>query len=81
MVTLGKNLVLFGIVIVVAGLLLLVAPKIPYIGKLPGDIHIKKENFEFYFPLTTSILISIVRVDSFGSYPTWARNELIIFVE
>jgi heme/copper-type cytochrome/quinol oxidase subunit 4 len=60
MITLGKNLVLFGIVIVVAGLLLLVAPKIPYIGKLPGDIHIKKENFEFYFPLTTSILISIV---------------------
>lgn len=60
MVTLGKNLVLFGTIIVVAGLLLLVAPKIPYIGKLPGDIHIKKENFEFYFPLTTSILISIV---------------------
>ncbi|MBM4324037.1 MAG: DUF2905 domain-containing protein [Deltaproteobacteria bacterium] len=42
------------------GLLLMAGDKIPWIGKLPGDILIKKEKFTFYFPLTTSILISII---------------------
>ncbi len=60
MFALGKSLILLGAVIVVIGLVLIVAPKIPYLGKLPGDIHIKKENFEFYFPLATSIVISVV---------------------
>ena len=35
-------------------------PKIPYLGKLPGDIHIKRKNFTIYFPLTTSIIVSII---------------------
>jgi hypothetical protein len=60
MLTLGKNLVLLGAVIVVIGLIIMLAPKIPYLGKLPGDIHIKKGNFEFYFPLATCILLSFV---------------------
>jgi uncharacterized membrane protein YkgB len=57
---LGKMLVLLGVVIIVMGLLLLVGEKIPWIGRLPGDIIIKKEKFTFYFPLATSILISII---------------------
>lgn len=38
----------------------MLAPKLPWLGRLPGDIAIKKESFSFYFPLTTSILISVV---------------------
>lgn len=60
MAPIGKMLVMLGGIIVAAGVLLLVFDKIPYIGKLPGDISIKKDNFQFYFPLTTSILLSIV---------------------
>ncbi len=57
---LGKLLILLGVLIVVIGLLLLIGEKIPWVGKLPGDIMIKKEKFTFYFPITTSILISIL---------------------
>jgi hypothetical protein len=58
--SLGKLLILLGVLIIVIGLLLVVGEKIPWIGKLPGDIIIRKKNFTFYFPLATSILISIV---------------------
>jgi len=58
--SLGKLLILLGVFIILMGLLLMSGYKIPWIGKLPGDILIKKEKFTFYFPLTTSILISIV---------------------
>ena len=57
---LGKMLILLGVLIFVIGLLLLVGEKIPWVGRLPGDIIIKKEKFTFYFPLTTSIVISII---------------------
>jgi len=57
---LGKLLILLGVFIVLMGLLLMAGDKIPWIGKLPGDILIKKEKFTLYFPLTTSILISII---------------------
>lgn len=56
----GKVLIFIGIGIVVLGLLIFVASKLPFFGKLPGDISLKKENFSFYFPVSTSILISIV---------------------
>ena len=56
----GKILILIGGIIVVIGILLLFAGKIPFLGKLPGDIFFKKGNFTFYFPLMTSIVISIV---------------------
>jgi hypothetical protein len=57
---LGKLLILLGVFIILIGLLLMVGDKIPWVGKLPGDIVIKKEKFTFYFPLTTSILISLL---------------------
>lgn len=56
----GKTLVIFGIVLIGVGLFLTFFHKIPYLGKLPGDIYIQKKNFTFYFPLATSILISII---------------------
>lgn len=60
MAPIGKMFVVFGAVIVGVGLLLMFFDKIPLLGKLPGDVHVKKDNFEFYFPITTSILISAV---------------------
>jgi len=56
----GKVLIILGIVMVIVGLIIVLGPRIPFFGKLPGDIYIKKENFRFYFPLTTCIIISII---------------------
>lgn len=57
---LGKLLIILGIVIIFMGIFISFMPKILYLGKLPGDIHIKKKNLIFYFPLTTSIIVSIL---------------------
>ncbi len=57
---LGKLLILLGVFIILIGVLLLVGEKIPWIGRLPGDIIVRKKNFTFYFPIVTSILISII---------------------
>ena len=57
---LGKMLVILGIVIAGIGVLLLVGDKIPWMGRLPGDIMIKREKFTFYFPVVTCIIISII---------------------
>jgi hypothetical protein len=57
---LGKVLIVFGVVLVAVGLLLQVSGKIPWLGRLPGDIRIERENFSFYFPVTTTIVISVV---------------------
>ena len=57
---LGKSLIIFGLLIALVGVLLTIAGKIPWIGRLPGDIVIRRENFTFYFPLATSIIISIL---------------------
>ncbi|GIT97862.1 DUF2905 domain-containing protein [Sulfurovum sp. TSL1] len=57
----GKSLIFMGMVIIIVGMVLLFSDRLPFnLGKLPGDISIKKENFSFYFPITTSILISII---------------------
>jgi len=56
----GKSLIIIGLVIVAVGVILSLVGKVPWIGKLPGDIYIKRENFTFYFPLATSIIISII---------------------
>lgn len=58
--SLGKLLVIAGLVMAGIGILLILSPKIPWLGKLPGDILIKKDNFRFYFPITTCIIISII---------------------
>ncbi|MCX5708394.1 MAG: DUF2905 domain-containing protein [Candidatus Omnitrophica bacterium] len=55
---LGKSLILFGVILVVVGVLLAFGSKIPLLGKLPGDILVQRKNFTFYFPLATSIIIS-----------------------
>ena len=60
MVDLAKILIFTGIILVAAGFIFLLFGKVPGIGRLPGDILIKRENFTFYFPVMTSVLISIV---------------------
>ncbi len=57
---LGKILLMIGLLIVAAGLIMMFAGKIPWIGRLPGDFLYKGKNFTFYFHLATSLLISIV---------------------
>ena len=56
----GKGLIFFGILLVVLGLIISVGVKIPWLGQLPGDIYIRRENFSFYFPLTTCLLFSLI---------------------
>jgi hypothetical protein len=61
---LGKLLLGFGALMVLLGLVLLVAGnlsgKVPWLGRLPGDIHIQRGSWSFYFPLATCLVISIV---------------------
>ncbi|MEA3417974.1 MAG: DUF2905 domain-containing protein [Campylobacterota bacterium] len=61
MIEIGKTLIFIGIIIVIMGIILAFSDKLPFnLGKLPGDITYQKENFSFYFPISTSIIISIV---------------------
>jgi len=53
-------LIITGLVLVAAGLLLALAPRFPWLGKLPGDILIQRANMTFYLPLATSLLVSLV---------------------
>jgi len=56
----AKILIFFGLILILLGFFFILIEKIPYLGKLPGDIYIKKGNFVFYFPLATSIILSIL---------------------
>jgi membrane protein implicated in regulation of membrane protease activity len=56
----GKMLIVMGIFLVIIGILMSTGVKIPWIGRLPGDISVQRENFSFYFPLTSCIIISII---------------------
>jgi hypothetical protein len=56
----GRLFIIVGVVLVVVGLLVTFGKGIPFLGRLPGDIRIERENFRFYFPLATSILVSLV---------------------
>ena len=56
----GRLLIILGVVLILAGLLLTYGGRIPWLGKLPGDIRIERENFSFYFPLASSLLVSLL---------------------
>ncbi len=58
--SLGKSLVIFGLVMAVLGGVILIGGSWLPLGRLPGDIHIQRGNFSFYFPATTSILLSLM---------------------
>jgi formate hydrogenlyase subunit 3/multisubunit Na+/H+ antiporter MnhD subunit len=56
----GRTLIILGIVIIVLGVLFTFGGKIPWLGHLPGDLHLERGRFSFYFPITTCIVISVV---------------------
>ncbi|HVN90620.1 MAG TPA: DUF2905 domain-containing protein [Candidatus Binataceae bacterium] len=63
MAALGKSLVGLGVLITIVGLVLWGGSRVPWLGRLgrlPGDIYIQRDNFSFYFPVATSILISVI---------------------
>ena len=57
--SLGKMLLLVGAIALILGIILILAPKIPYVGRLPGDILVRRGNFTLYLPLVTMVLASI----------------------
>jgi len=54
----GKSLIFFGIILIAVGALMVFGAKLPWFGKLPGDIYIQNKTFSFYFPVATCILLS-----------------------
>ncbi len=57
---LGKILIFIGLILAIFGFVFIFANKIPYIGRLPGDITVERKNYSFYFPVSTCALISVV---------------------
>jgi hypothetical protein len=56
----GWILVILGLVVVAIGLLWLSGASLPWLGKLPGDLVVRGKNYRFYFPLATSVLLSVL---------------------
>jgi hypothetical protein len=56
----GRALIILGFVLVVLGALLSLVGRVPWLGRLPGDIHIQRGSWSFYFPLATSLVLSVV---------------------
>jgi membrane protein implicated in regulation of membrane protease activity len=56
----GKLLIVLGGLLIIIGAAIVLAGKIPWLGRLPGDIYVERRNFTFFFPLTTSILVSVI---------------------
>ena len=66
----GKIIIFIGLLLVVVGFVCMVGNKLPFIGKLPGDIAVERRNYSFYFPVTTCISISIIL-----SFILWFFNK------
>lgn len=60
MTSMAKSFILIGLALIAVGIILALAGKVPWLGRLPGDIAVKRGNFSFYFPLTTCILASVL---------------------
>ena len=60
MVSIGKFFLVIGLIFLILGLIMVSGHRISFLGKLPGDIHIEKPNFRFYFPVITCILLSLI---------------------
>jgi len=56
----GKFLIILGTILIGIGVIITYSDKIPFLGRLPGDISFSRGNFKLYFPLATSILVSII---------------------
>lgn len=67
----GKLFLIIGGLFILVGLALLFLPNIPWLGKLPGDIHYQGKNVNVYFPITTCIIISILLTLLFSLFNQW----------
>jgi len=56
----GKSLVILGLLIALVGVVLTFVGRVPWLGRLPGDIYVQRGNWSFYFPLATSLILSVV---------------------
>lgn len=56
----GKILIALGLLIALAGVVLVLVGRVPWLGRLPGDIYIRRGQWTFYFPLATSLLLSLL---------------------
>ncbi|OPX31661.1 MAG: hypothetical protein B1H40_03635 [Candidatus Latescibacteria bacterium 4484_181] len=56
----GKFIIIVGILLVITGMLIASVDKLPFLGRLPGDIFVRKGNFSFYFPVVTCLVLSVV---------------------
>jgi len=56
---LGRSLIFLGVALVIVGAVVLLAGRVPFLGHLPGDFSLERPHFRFYFPLATSLLISL----------------------
>jgi membrane protein implicated in regulation of membrane protease activity len=57
---LGKSLVVIGLLIALVGVVLLLAGRLPWLGRLPGDIYVQRGSWSFYFPVVTSLVVSVL---------------------
>ena len=60
MADLGRTLVVVGLVVAAVGATLLLAPRVPWLGHLPGDIHLERDHVSFHFPIVTCLVVSAV---------------------
>ncbi|KPL03359.1 MAG: hypothetical protein AMJ73_07355 [candidate division Zixibacteria bacterium SM1_73] len=72
--SIGKMLVAVGVLLILIGVILLVFSKIGFLGKLPGDIHVQKKNFEFHFPIATCIVVSILLSLLLSAFFLWFKK-------
>lgn len=72
--SIGKILITVGVLLILIGVILLVFNKIGFLGKLPGDIHVQKKNFEFHFPIVTCIVASILLSLLLSAYFLWSKK-------
>jgi hypothetical protein len=59
MMDIGKTLIALGLLTALAGVVLTLVGRVPWLGQLPGDIHLQRGNWSFYFPLATSLVLSL----------------------
>ena len=72
--SIGKTLIGLGVLLVLVGVVLVLLGKFGVVGKLPGDIFIRKQNFEIRFPLATCIIISLVLTLVLNLFLRWFRK-------
>ena len=70
MSSLGRALIVIGAILVVLGVIVSMAPSLP-LGRLPGDLRIARPGFRFYFPITSSLLVSAVLSLAFWLFSRW----------